>query len=709
MKQFFLFFFLMSASVVLKGQEVATDSLQTDSTVISKSVELKEVTIKAERVVQTDEGMKVFPTEKQLEASPNGYSLLQKLSLPGIKVDEVMHTVSSPELIGSVQVRINDVVASMQDLLSLDMAMVQSIDYITSPGLRYGEGVAYVIDIHVLRPMSGYVAGGNILQSLNSRRNTDDVYFRLNHGKSEFSLGYDFSWTDFRGYRFDDRTDYLLADGTTASVITRSISYKNPNIHHGLSLKYSLAEEEKYLFLATLSQGFNHSPSYHNQQEVVMPLATDTVNYQSKDRNNSTQLDLYFNLRLPHAQTLTANAVGTFVGSRYRYSSDAVSLYQYEAKGKTYSLTSEALYENRLKPFTLSAGVKYHQQYIGNEYSGDVLRDNPLRESGQYFYAQLRGALIPSLTYRAGMGVSHLHYSQSGTSYSYWVPRPNVLLNYKLTPSLSVNYVFNLKASVPRIAYITDVTQTNKRVMTSSVLVEELNVGNPDIKVTPNTEHSLKVTYTSPHLVNNFHAMFRNCHRTYMQDITRQTLPDGTTQFLFSRSNQRSIKMLYVMDDLTLHLIPETLDLSLNGSFLRCFNFGDHYTHCRSTFMGGADLQAYLGNFALSFHYDSGWHFLEGEGKGDNSYSTYLTASYQLGKWGTLSLFWQHLFDSNVRQEQFERLNRYLHRMYTAYSTDIGNMISVQLTVNLSHGRKYQTKQQTLKNTAVDAGVVKQE
>lgn len=709
MKQFFLFFLLMVASVVLKGQEAASDSLQTDSAAISKSLELQEVTIKAERVVQTDEGMRVFPTEKQLESSPNGYSLLQKLSLPGIKVDEVMHTVSSPELIGSVQVRINDVVASMQDMLSLDMAAVQHIDYIRSPGLRYGEGVAYVIDIHVLRPTSGYVVGGNALQSLWQRWNADDVYFRLNHGKSEFSLGYDFSWTDFRGYQQEDRTDYLLADGTTASVTHRGISYKNPNTHHGISLKYSLAEGEKYLFLATLSQGFNHSPSYHNQQEVIMPLATDTVNYQSSDRTSSTQLDLYFNLRLPHAQTLTANAVGTFVGSRYRYSSDAVSLYQYEAKGKTSSFASEALYENRFKPFTLSVGVKHHQQYVGNEYSGDVQKDNPLWESGQYFYAQLRGTLMPSLTYRAGMGTSHQHYRQSGTSFNYWLPRANALLNYKLSPSLSLSYVFDLKTSIPRLTYITDVTHISQRVQTASGLIEELTLGNPDIKVTPDTEHSFSFTYTRPRVVNQFYAMFRNCHRTYMQDITRQTLPDGTTQFLFSRSNQRSIKMLYMYDYLTLHLIPETLDLSLNGSFLRCFNFGDHYTHCRSTLMGGADLQAYLGRFTLSAHYDSGWHFLEGEGKGDGGYASHLGVSYRIGKVGTLSLYWQHLFDRNGPEHHSELLNRYLYKTVATRTTDLGNMVSLQLTLNFSHGRKYQTEQQTLQNTSVDSGVVRHE
>ena len=701
MKQFFIFSLFVSASIVLFAQEEVVDSVQTE-----KSVELEGVTVKAARVIQTDEGIKVFPTKKQLESSPNGYSLLQKLALPGIRVDEVMHTVSSPELIGSVQVRINDVVAKSEDLLSLDMAMVQSIDFITSPGLRYGEGVAYVIDIRVFRPTGGHVVGGNVLQSLNRRRNADNAYFRINHGKHEFTFDYDFSWTDFRKMQVESQTDYHLPDGTTFSAQRHTLSNKSPHISNSFSLKYSLAEDEKYLFLATLSQGFTHSPSSRNVEEVVTPVATDTVTTHSKDRAATTQLDLYYHLKLPHAQSFTANAVGTFVGSRYRYAHNAVSPYIYNVEGKTYSCTSEAFYENRLKPFTLSVGAKVHQQYIGNEYTGDLLKNNPLRESGQYLYTQLRGKLF-GFNYRAGMGLSHVYYSQQGSSFSYWLPRPNVMLNRQFTPSFSMRYVFDLRTSVPRIAYLTDVVQLNERVLMPTGVIEERTVGNPSIRTTPVYEQTLSATYNSKRMANNFTFFYRNCHHTYMQDFTREV--EGDVSFTSSRTNQRSIQMIYLTDYLTLHLIPEVLDFSLNGSFLRCFNFGDNYTHLRNTFMGGADLQAYLGKFTLSAHYDSGWRFLEGESKGDQSYSSYLSASYQLGKWGDLSLYWQHPFDSHPRTERAELLNRYLHKTYTSHNPDLGNMISLNLSVRLSHGRKYQTEQKTLQNTAVDAGVVKQE
>ena len=695
------------ASSMLWAQETA-DSVATDS-VATKEVQLEGVTVKAARVVKMVDGMKVFPSQAQLEASADGYSLLQKLSLPGIRVDEVRRTVTAPEMIGSVQVRINDVPASVQDMISLDMAVVQSVEFITSPGLRYGEGVAYVIDIHVLRAVSGYVVGGDVLQSLNRRWNADNAYLRLNRGKSEFSFSYGFDWTDFRGYRFNNVTDYHLLDGTVSTVRNHTLSYKNPHIGNGFSAKYSLAEAEKYLFLATLSQNFGNSPSDETRQEVVMPLSTDTVTTRSKDRSGTTQIDLYFNLHLPHAQTLTANAVGSYVDSRYAYSSDAVSPYIYNVEGRTYSLTSEVLYENRLKPFTLSAGIRQHQQYIGNRYVGDLQKDNPLRNSGQYLYVQLRGKLFGKMDYRAGMGVSHVYYSQQGHSFSYWLPRPEVRLNYSITPSLSVSYDFSMKSSAPRIAQLTDVAQVNERVLLPSAYIEERTLGNPMLKTNPDYEHQLSFTYNSPRFTNNFLLLYRNCHHTRMQDIERQTLSDGTTLYLSSRTNQGSVQMLYLRNDLTLRLLPDVLDLTLSGSFLRCFNFGDHYTHLRNTLMGSADLHAYLGRFTLSASYDNGWHFLEGENKGDNGAASHLALSYRLGKVGSLSLFWQHPFDHDMCMSRGELLNCCLHKSLSAYSTDLGNMISLRLSIHLSHGRRYATEQQTLKNTGVDSGVVRHE
>ena len=149
-----LFLPLLAAMIAVHAQDV------------KEGETLQEVTVKGSKVVQRVDGQTIYPTRQQLESSTNGYSLLSKLTLPHLRIDPVMHTITALSNLGSVQVRINDIVASKEDLLALDMKAVQYIDYIDNPGVRYGEGVAYVVNIIVKKPVSGYDIGADLTNTL---------------------------------------------------------------------------------------------------------------------------------------------------------------------------------------------------------------------------------------------------------------------------------------------------------------------------------------------------------------------------------------------------------------------------------------------------------------------------------------------------------------------------------------------------------------
>ena len=119
-----------------------------------KSVTLGEVTVKGARTIQKVDGQWIYPTKQQIMNSANGYSLLAKLTLPHIRVDEAQNSITALTNLGTVQVRINDIVASREDLQTLDMQGIDHIEFIDNPGVRYGEGIAYVIDIKVKKPVS---------------------------------------------------------------------------------------------------------------------------------------------------------------------------------------------------------------------------------------------------------------------------------------------------------------------------------------------------------------------------------------------------------------------------------------------------------------------------------------------------------------------------------------------------------------------------
>ena len=126
-----------------------------------KSTQLGEAVVKAARVVDEIDGQTFYPTQEQRLASFDGYGILQKLSLPGIRVDEAARSVTAIGGEGSVLIRINGIVAGKQEMLSLDPKTISKIRFIDIPGVRYGEGVAYVIDIATRRTDLGFALGAD--------------------------------------------------------------------------------------------------------------------------------------------------------------------------------------------------------------------------------------------------------------------------------------------------------------------------------------------------------------------------------------------------------------------------------------------------------------------------------------------------------------------------------------------------------------------
>ena len=79
---------------------------------------LKGGTVEAARVVEKVDRQIIFPTKEQVKTASNGYDLLDNLSLPTIIVNRAERKVLSLKG-GDVQIRINDVKASMQDVLDV--------------------------------------------------------------------------------------------------------------------------------------------------------------------------------------------------------------------------------------------------------------------------------------------------------------------------------------------------------------------------------------------------------------------------------------------------------------------------------------------------------------------------------------------------------------------------------------------------------------
>ena len=627
------------------------------------------------------DGQTIFPTHQQLESSTNGYSLLSKLTLPHLRVDPVMHTVTALTNLGEVQVRINNILASKEDLLALDMKAVEQIDYINNPGVRYGEGVAYVINIIVKHPVSGYDIGADLTNTLTTINGDETVFGKFNFGKSEFGVTYGLDYRNIKGTEYEEQATYEMESGEKYNILRKQLAGQNKNLSNNIQLTYSLSDSN-YVFQSKLSA-----------RRDILPHRTwtkmgGTTNYE----DYSPALDLYFHREFARHQSLTANAVGTYIKTTNYAEHNEGNDYAYSVDGRSYTLWAEAIYENRLKPFTLSLGTQYSQRYINNVYAGDAIASNSMRSSGIYFFGQIKGHL-GKLGYMGGLGVSNRYYRQDDRSNHFLLFRPKLTLAYPLAKGLKLKYNFEVSQHISQIALVSDVAIKQNAF--------ETLVGNPDIRPNRVTSHDLRLTYSTPRITTELQGYWRLNADCNMEKYTRkdehfyqtQTNADNECNFFYLQSYNRW------------EAIPELLSVTIYGGLYRFFNFTEEYRHTYTAFNGGTSVEAYLGKWTLAAYADNGWNFMEGEHRGHQAAAWYLTASYRM-KDVTLSLYLQHPFCSNPLTYKTEILNRYIHKEISQHCRDYGNMLTLNLTWNLSSGRKYRDIQRTMNHRDTETGIL---
>ena len=656
----------------------------------AQEVELQEVTVRGARTVQQPDGRWIYPSKEELAHSTDGYSLLAKLALPHIRVDEALHTVTALSSTGSVQVRINDVEASREELLALDLQGVERIEFIDSPGVRYGEGVAYIINLRVRKPISGYVVGTNLTNTLTAVNGDETVYGKVNRGCSELAASYSLDYQRFTGSEYDERATYTMEDGRQTTFDRHQTEGRNSSLSHRAQLTYSLSDTA-YVLQARLSASRDLAPM---SSMATYHVAPQEYTDRSSSRTSSPTLDLYYHQDYQRHQSLTANVVGTCISSRSTAESNEGTPYAYATRGRTYSLWGEAIYENRLHPFTLSIGTQIAQRYSHNRYTGDAEAVNRMRTSSAYLFSLVKGKL-KGLSYSGGLGLSRRYYRQGADDQEFWLLRPKLSLSYALAPRLRARYDFETSQHTSQIALVSNVSIKQNQL--------ETLVGNPTLRPNRVTSHDLRLTYTAPRLMSELQGYYRqNAHCNMEQYIRR----DG--HFYKTQSNDgNACNYFYFQSYNQWEAVAEHLTVTIYGGLWRFLNYGPDYTHTYTAFNGGLSVQAYLGRWTLGAYADNGWNFMEGEHRGHQAPAWYFTATYQPHPRLSLSLYAQHPFAQHPRSYKTEIESRYLHKDIVRRQRDYGNMLTLNLTYRLDRGRRYRDIQRQMNHEDTDTGILK--
>lgn len=672
-------------------QKEVSDTVQTNKN--EKPVKLSGVTIEATRVIQKPDGQLIFPSKTQRNSSTNGYSLLAKLSLPRIRINETMHTITALNNNGDVQIRINGVIATKTELINMNPKLVKNIEFIDNPGVRYGENVGYVLNIRTAKSKQGGAIGIDLNNALTTKSSDNTAFIKFNRGNSELSFSYSFNYQDFKGSRTKEEANYQLSNNTSYYIERNDLSSRNRTVRNGFQLKYNLADSAlSYVFQASLSNDFNHSLNNDKTYQMFTPEGNFLSESRNSERSFSPVLDLYYYRKLGKSNNITANIVGTIIGTKANNYLKEVSPYIYNVDGQMRSLYSELIYEHQLRPFTISAGINSMLKYIRNEYIGDVKSFNKMNYSTLYMFSEIKGNW-QKLGYVFGIGATNAGYKQATDKYNYWLFRPKLSLNYSVTQALSVRYSFEIFEHISRIAMI-----SNTKIRENS---REWRVGNPNIEPNKVVQQIVNISYVRPRFYNLVDFFWRLNTNPNMSKYVR----NANNEFYYMQANQKRIEMFSISDAFNIKIIPDVLETTLVGALYRFINEGDDYKHSLTTFNFQASIQAYLGRWTLTAYADNGWKFNEGETLAHNGSNIYVGSSYRLGNL-YLSLYLQNPFMQHHKDLHSHILNCYVTKNTVQRNRDMGNFLTFNLSWNLEFGHRKQNKKQHNQHKDTDTGIM---
>ncbi len=675
--------------------EVRQDTLSTQTDTPAK--ELQGVTVRGSRIVNKPDGMTVYPSEEQKNGSATVYGLLRKIALPDIRADEVRQTVSSMSNRGSVQIRINGITADANKLVMTDCRDILRIEYTDKPGVRYGEGTGYVINFIVRRADSGGSAGANTSNGLTAAQGYNTLFGKVNRGKSQWEASYSMGYGRDDGTRSEHTTDYTLPDNSVYTISDTSTGNIMEWMNHNAGITYNRADSGRYELQIRAGGSIARTPvseSHYNTTENGTSLATTAS---SSSRSLSPAADIYWHRDMGNGRSITANAAWSMIRSDISSYHDNGGPYRYDIDGRAQSFIAEGIYERRMRPFNISAGIRWHLKDVRNTYSGDIGSESDMTTSNIYAFGQIAGELA-GISYTAGFGASQTDFRMPRHDYGYFTVRPKLSLSYPLAKGLKIAYDFEMSQHTSAIANTNDVT-IRRNCM-------ETEAGNPSIRPNRVFENTLTLSWSTSRLYAQLFTMYRSCPHCNMVRYDRVTADDGRTTFVMSQANQRGIDMLMWQGYANWNVVREKLDLSASGTVLQCFNRGDDYFHRHTTFNGSATLTAYLGPFTLTAYADNGWGFMEGETRSRFGIASGLSAAYRL-KSLNISLHWQNPLMHEVRKYRSTVDSRYVNKDMKAWNRNEANMLTLSVRYTFSHGRKYNDIQRKIDNKDKDAGILK--
>ncbi len=452
------------------------DVLKKDFQMEENAKMLSEVVVEGARTRQyADKIVRTF-TAKEIKSARYSKDLI--VNLPQLTTDALTGKIKDLRG-GSMQVLINGIRATDNELKLLPPSKVLRVEYYDIPPARYAKSGS-VVNIITKTLNDGYGGGVDISHAFTTGFANDNAYFRYNKEHNQFTMEYSVNYRDYDDREQNQmyRYEFQNEDRESRYVTKEAFGYAT----HTIGLKFTNQVQDKYVFQIGLNPNFKTSFS-NGTKNIFNHFGAKQQDYMG-DFSNDTKiirpvLDVYYWKKLTPTSDFSFNLVGTMFRTKvdnenreFKMPSHTESLTDImHLENRKQSLIGEVAYTKTTKLGNVNAGYRMEGSKLKSDIS-NILGDYDYisRYNEQYLYAELAGN-NSNFLYRLNLGGTLISNKSYSNKYNSFVFTPQLILGYTFNNKHTLRLIAQRETDLPSVADLSN----NAQLLTSNIVSR----GNP--------------------------------------------------------------------------------------------------------------------------------------------------------------------------------------------------------------------------------------
>ena len=633
---------------------------------------------------------------EQERAATNGINLLQQMPISRISVSPMDKTIKTT-LGEDVQLRINGVEATREEVSAIRPTDVIRVEYHDNPGLRYG-GVAAVLDYIVKKKENGGNIAGDFTNGIT----------HLGYGQYNLSAKYnwkksaistvaswqrrDLEWTreNYEDFVYPDYAVHNIELGEPTKV---KFDYMN------FTLNYNRTDERS-VFNIALRNSYDDKPNAVTDRNSTLYQGDKIYSISDKlqQRSYIPSLDIYYQLNLKNDQHLYFDVVGTYINSSSNRqfsmpeigTEDNTPTIISQTEGDKYSIIGEAIYERPLGNGKMTAGIKHTQAYMNNIYDGNISSKVSMNTAESYLFAEYNQK-IKRFTYTLGIGGMRTWHQQGELSQEKYIIRPTITLSYNAPKNFYFRYRGYMSGYSPSLSELSDVTQ--------EIDIYQIRRGNPSLHSASYISNSLTASWKCKYISVEMYGRHIYDHKPIMEETLFEN-----DRFVRTMANQKGFHRLNLESTIQIYPWKEYIMIKLNSFFNRYISNGNNYTHTHSNFGFRGSIVGRYKKWIVMAEMNTSFHDLWGEtlSRGEALHS--IAIGYNHDKFSIQGMIMNPF---TKRYEQgVDNLSSLAPNRQLAYSTQLSQIVMLNVSFNFGFGKQNNSGRKKINNSDTDSGIL---